>query len=198
MDYYELNSTVRPPGNSTAFMEFSPNSRFLAVGDQDLCSLYILDKLAGFHQTISSPTPAKPTALVWETPTTFYVGLSDGRFIHYRIDLVGDKLVKGTVNNSCGVFPVTAIALDVEAKTLVMSVGPDVFAFRRVRATSRFFLLANQGDKLTWFKVNSALSQTFQAVSVSRGILEAKHPHSQDLFVLPLITRSSSRFAGKT
>jgi len=93
MNYYELNSTVPSPGNTTVFMEFSPNGRFLAVGDQDRCSLYILDKLAGCHPTISVVTITAPTALVWETQTAFYVGSSDGRFIHYRIDLGGNKLV---------------------------------------------------------------------------------------------------------
>ena len=138
MNYYKLNYTVPSPRNSTAFMEFSPNGRFLAVGVRDHCSLYILDRLAGFHPTVSATTPATPTALVWETATAFYVGLGNGRFIRCQIDLGGNKLVKGTVNNFYGVFPVTAIALDVESKTLVLSVGPDVFAFRRIRATSEF------------------------------------------------------------
>jgi hypothetical protein len=145
MDRYELNSTVPSPGNSTTFVEFSPNGRFLAVGDRDSSSLYILDKLAGFHPTISTATPAKPTALVWETSKAFYVGLSDGRFVHYQIDLGGRKLVKGATNSVfCGGFPATAIALDVEARTLVMSVGPDVFAFRRIRAMSMFCSLATK------------------------------------------------------
>ena len=142
MDCYELSFTVSSPGKSIVFMEFSPNGRFLAVGDQVSSSLYILDRLAGFHQKISATTSAKPTALVWETSTTFYVGLGDGRFIHYKIDIGGNRLVKGAANGLFyGGFPVTAIALDVESKTLVLSVGPDVFAFRRVCATSEFYLL---------------------------------------------------------
>lgn len=198
MNDYELNYTVPSPGNSIAFMEFSPNGRFLAVGDQGRCSLYILDRLAGFHPTISAATPAKPAALVWETTTAFYVGLGDGRFIHYQIGLGENKLVKGTVNNFFyGVFPVTAIAIDVESKTLVLSVGPDVFAFRRIRETGEFCLLTNQGSKLMWFEMNSASLQMFQVVSTLKGILET-HPHSQDPFVLPLTTHSSSRFAGGT
>ena len=143
MNYYGLNSTVSSPGNSTVFMEFSPNGRFLAVGDRGNC-LYVLDKIAGFHRTISVATPVKPTALVWETATTFYAALGDGRFIHYRIDIGGNKLVKGVVNSFFhGVFPATAIALDVESKTLALSVGPDVFVFRRIRATSKPHSLAN-------------------------------------------------------
>ena len=199
MNHYELNSTVPSPGSSAAFIEFSPTGRFLAVGDQDHCSLYILDKLAGFHPIISATTPAKPTALVWETAVAFYVGLSDGRFIHYRIDLKGNKLVKGTANNFFhGAFPVTAIALSNESKTLVLSVGPDVFAFRRIRATGKLYLLTNQGGNPTWFEMNSASPQTFRAVSVSKRILEAQLPHFQGPSVLPLTTRSSSLFAGKT
>lgn len=141
MDCYELNFTVSSPGDSTTFIEFSTNGRFLAVGDWNSSSLYFLDKLAGFHPTISVATPAKPTALVWESSKVFYVGLGDGCFIHYRIDLGGNKLVKGAVNSLFhGVFPVTAIALDAESNTLVLSVGPDIFAFRRVRSTSMFYL----------------------------------------------------------
>lgn len=146
MTHYDLNFTVSSPGNSIMFVEFSPNGRFLAVGDWGFSSLHILDKLAGFHSTISVATPAKPTALVWETSKAFYVGLSDGRFIQYRIDTGGGRLVKGAVNNLFhGVFPATAIALDAESRTLVLSVGPDVFAFRRVRATSMFYY--------RWFRV---------------------------------------------
>ena len=143
MVYYRLNFTVPSPGNSSpTLVEFSPNGRFLVVGNLDSSSLHILDRLAGFHPTTSATMPAKPTALVWEDSKAFYVGLSDGRFIHYRIDLLGRKLVKGATNSLFhGVFPATAIALDAESKTLVLSVGPDVFAFRRIRATSTSHLL---------------------------------------------------------
>jgi WD40 repeat protein len=136
---YELNFTISSPGKSITLIEFSPNGRFLAVGDRGLSSLYILDRLTGFHPTISATTPAEPTALVWETPKTFYVGLGDGRIIHYRIDLAGKKLVKGAVNGLFyGASPTTAIALDAESKTLVLSVGSDVFVLRRIRTTGRF------------------------------------------------------------
>lgn len=145
---YKLNSTVSSPGKSITFIEFSPNGRFIAVGDRGLPSLFILDKLTGFHPKISATTPAEPTALVWESSKAFYVRLSDGRFVYYRIDLESCKLVKGTTNSLFhGVFPVTAIALDVESKTLALSVGPEVFAFRKTRSTSAFYLLANRISK---------------------------------------------------
>ena len=134
---YELTFAVPSPGGSTAFIEFSPSGRSLAVGDQEFSSLYILDRHAGFHPTLSVTTPSKPTALVWETPQAFYVGLDDGRFVYYRIDPKGKKLVEGVANNTFrGAFPITAMALDIESKTLVLSVGPEVFAFRRIRTTS--------------------------------------------------------------
>lgn len=198
MDCYELNSTVPSPGKSTAFIEFSPNGRFLAAGDWELSSLHILDRLAGFHATVSAITPAKPTALVWETSKTFYVGLGDGRFVHYQIDLRGNKLVKGPVN--CffqGVFPATAIALDAESKTLVLSVGPDVFAFRRIRATSTFYSLMDRSSKLMLFEVNSALSPISQAASISKVTPEAQHLRSRDQFVLSPTIRSSSHFVAR-
>ena len=139
MDRYELAFSVPSPMKSSVFMEFSSNGQFLAIGDQDSSSLYILDGAAGFYRSISAATPAIPTALVWETLNTFYVGLSDGRFIHYRIDLRGRKLVKGTVNDFFhGSFPVTVISLDADSKTLVLSVGPEVFVFRRILATGMF------------------------------------------------------------
>jgi len=144
MDCYKLTFTVPSPATSATFMEFSPNGRFLAVGDQDLCSLYILDRLAGLHPTISAVTPTEPTALVWENSKELYVGLGDGRFIHYQIDLRGNRLVRGATNNTFhGGLPATAIALDAESRTLILSVGPEVFAFRRIRATSLFYLLTN-------------------------------------------------------
>jgi len=144
MASYKLNFTVTSPGRSTTFVEFSPNGRFLAVGDRDSSSLFILDRLAGFHPTISAVMPSNPTALVWETTKAFYIGLGNGHFIYYQIDLRNRKLVKGAVNGIFhGVFPVTAIALDVESKTLVLSIGPEVFALRRIRTTSTFYSLMN-------------------------------------------------------
>lgn len=141
---YELDFTVPSPGEHVSFMEFSPNGRFLAVGDRVSSVLYILDNLAGFRPTISVATLAKPTALVWETSKSFYVGSSDGRFTHYQIDVGGGKLVPGAVNSLFyGQFPITAIALNAESKTLVLSVGPHVFMFRRIRVTSMSYSLAN-------------------------------------------------------
>ena len=179
-------------------MEFSPNGRFLAVGDGGFPSLYILDRLAGYHPTIAADAPAKPTALVWETSKTFYVGLNDGRFIYYQIDLAGGKLVKGAVNNLFhGRFPTTAIALDADSKTLVLSVGPDVFAFRRIRATSTFHLVINRSGRLIILEANSVSLPTSQAVSISKETLEAQPLRSQGLFVLPQITHSSSHFVAR-
>ncbi|KAF9642055.1 hypothetical protein BDM02DRAFT_3133357 [Thelephora ganbajun] len=189
MDCYELTFTISSPGKSIVFMEFSPNGRFLAVGDRHSSSLYILDRFAGFHPTISATTPAKPTALVWETSKTFYVGLSDGRFIYYQIDLRGSKLVKGAVNSFFhGSFPMTAIALDAESKTLVLSVGPDVFAFRRIRATSEFRFVANISSRFSFkrdpgspappfprsicFTSNNALVITFCRQNIASIVLE--------------------------
>ena len=199
MDRYELNFAVHSPGSSTIFVEFSPNGRFLAVGDWDSSSLYILDRLAGFHPSISATMPAKPTALVWETSKTLYVGLNDGRFIHYRIDLGSTKLVKGATNSFFhGGFPVTAVALDMESRTLVLSVGPDVFAFRRVRATSKFRSLMSRGGKLTRVEVNSTSPAISQAVSILKETPAIRLPRSQDLFVSPPTMCSLSRFVGKT
>ena len=146
MSQYKLDFTVSSPANSATFMDFSPNGRFLAVGDREPGSLHVLDRLVGFHPAVSSLTTSKPTALVWETSKTFYVGLEDGRFDHYRVDLDENRLVAGATNNSFhGVFPITAMALDAESEILVSSVGPELFVFRRVRATS-MSQLANWGQ----------------------------------------------------
>ena len=143
MNCYELDFTVPSPGNFTTFVEFSPNGRFPAVGDRDAW-LYIIDELTEFHPTIFTATPARPTSLVWETSKTFYVGLSDGRFVHYRIDLRDNMLVKGVVNSDLrGGIPTTAMALDVESRTLEVSVGPDVFVFRRIYITSELYSSTN-------------------------------------------------------
>ena len=199
MDCYELTFTISSPGKSIVFMEFSPNGRFLAVGDQESSSLYILDRLAGFHPKVSTVTPAKSTALVWESSRAFYVGLSDGRFVHYKIDLGGNRLVKGAVNSLFyGGFPTTAIALDVESKTLALSVGPDVFVLRRIRATSEFYSLTNRNGRLTWLEANSASSPTSRTASTSKETPEAQLPRFRDLFVSPLTILSSSRFVGET
>lgn len=193
---YKLNFTISSPSKTTTFVEFSPDGRFLAIGDRCLSALFILDKIAGFHPTISATMPADPTALVWETSKTFYVGLSDGRFVYYQIDLGNRKLVKGPVNNFFyGVFPATAIALDAESRTLALSVGPEVFVFRRIRATSAFHLPVNWISELTLPKVHSTSSPIFQADSISNVTLGSRPPHSQGLSVLPPTIHSSSHFA---
>lgn len=197
MVYYKLNFTVPSPGNSPTFAEFSPNGRFLVVGDSS--SLFLLDKLAGFHPGISTTTPVKPTSLVWETSKAFYVGLGNGDFIHYQIDVGRKKLVKGTVNSFFhGVFPVTAIALDAESKTLVLSVGPDVFAFRRTRATSTFLSLMNWGILTLSIQANSTLSPTYQAASILKATQAFRLLHFQDQFALPPTIPSSLHFVAGT
>ena len=199
MACYEQTFTVDSPAEFTSFMEFSPSGQFLAVGDRDSASLYILDELAGFHPIISDATPETPTALVWETSSTLYVGLTNGRFVHYQIDLGGNKLVKGTVNDRFrGPFPVTAIALDAESKTLVISVGPEVFALRRIRATSASYLLTDWSGKLTPLEVDSNSSPISQAASTSKETLGSHLLRSQGLFVSPAITLSSSPFLVRT
>ena len=196
MAHYELTFTVPSPGRHTTFTEFSPCGRFLAVGDRDVSSLYILDRGAGFHPTLSAITPAKPTSLVWEDSQVFYVGLGDGRFMHYRIDSKDKTLVEGITNDSFrGAFPITAMALDIESKTLVLSVGPGVFAFRKIRTTSMCHLRMNWNSRLTLLKANFASSAPYQAVSIFQAILEVRPPHSQDPFLLPPTIRSLSRFA---
>lgn len=198
MDRYELDFTVPSPRNFTTFMEFSPNGRFLAVGDRD-SSLHILDRLTRFHPAISATTPTKPTALVWETSKSLYVGFSDGRFTYYQIDLGGNRLVKGSTNGFFyGQFPTTAMALDVESRTLVLSVGPDVFAFRRIRTTGKLHSFTHQARKLTLVETNSASSAIYRVVSISKETPETLPLHFRDPFVLPPTTPSSLHFVGKT
>ena len=197
MVHYELNFTIRSPCEATTFMEFCPTGRFLAVGDKN-SSLYILDKFAGFYPIASSTTLGEPTALVWETSNAFYLGLNNGVFIHYRINLEEKKLVKGVVNSLFhGAFPVTAIALDADSKTLVLSVGPGVFAFRRFRGTG-MSLSMNRGHRLTTLKVTSILWPTSRAVSISKRTPESQLPRFQDRSVSPRTTHSSSCFVVNT
>ncbi|KAF9644391.1 hypothetical protein BDM02DRAFT_3131799 [Thelephora ganbajun] len=151
MDGYKLYCTINAPVSSIHFMEFSTNGRFLAVGGEGSNVLYILDKLAGFRPTLSANLFANPASLVWESATKFYVGLSDGRFVDYRIDLANKRLAKGTTNSSLrGGLPATAIAIDAESKTLALAVGPDVFALRRVNRTGEFHLVANISSRFNF------------------------------------------------
>ena len=190
MASYELNSSVPWPGGYIAFVEFCPSGRFLAVGDRDLSSLYILDRCAGFHPVLSSITPARPTALVWETSKTFYLGQSDGRFTYYQIDLRGRKLEEGATNRFFHIaIPITAMALDAGYKTLVVSVGPEVFAFRRSNAAGKFHPLAYRSGKLMLFKANFASSPIYRVGSISKANPGGKI-HSPEPCVSLQITRS--------
>jgi len=181
MALYKLNYSISSPGDSTTFVEFSPDGQYLAVGDRNLSSLFILDKLAGFYPIVAAVTPAEPTSLVWETSQAFYVGLKDGCFVYYQINLEGRKLVEGAINTHFyGMFPITAIALAAGSKILVLSVGPDVFLFQRIRATGMFCLIRNYTSRLTLPKMNLALLPTFQAASISNVTLGVQLTRSQD------------------
>jgi hypothetical protein len=198
MNRYKLNFTIPSPAVLTTFVEFSPDGRFLAVGDQDRPWLSILDESAGFHQTISAMFPLGPTALVWESSETFYVGYRDGCFIHCRIKLKDNVLVEGAMNSSLRKegFPITAMALDAESRTLVVSVGPDVFAFRRVRATSKFQISMNHGGILIRLEVDSTSLGVSQPASISRENREPRPRHFRDLFTSLPTMNSSLRSAG--
>lgn len=198
MNSYKLNFNIPSPGDSLSFIEFSPDGRLLAVGDRDRSVLFILDKLAGFHPTISFITLAIPTALVWETTETFYVGLSDGNFVHYRINLKDNTLVEGVVDSSLYYegFPITAMALDVGSKTLIMSVGPGVFAFRRICATSKSRSLVDRCGKLTRFEANSISLHVSRPAFISRVTQGPPHHHFQGPFVSHLTMSLSSHSVG--
>jgi hypothetical protein len=192
---YELNSSVPWPGGYISFVEFSPNGRLLAVGDGDLSSLHILDRCAGFHPLLSTITPAKPTALVWETSKTFYLGQGDGHFTYYQVDLRGKKLVEGVTNRFFQTaIPITAMALDAGCKTLVVSVGPEVFAFRRINAAGAFRLSAYRSGKLILFKADSASSPIYRAGSISKMNLGGRI-HSREPYVSLQTTFSLLLFA---
>lgn len=196
---YELKFTVSSPGNYPTFVEFSPSGRFLVVGYRD-SSLYILDRRAGFHPTLSATTPAIPTALVWETHKAFYVGFDDGSFMHYQLDLKQKKLAVGVVNSLFrGSFPVTAIALDGESKTLVLSVGPGVYAFRRTRTIGMCSPADDLEHTLTPPKVTFASSPSYRAVlNFLQATLEVQHHQFRDLSVLHRTIHLWLRFAAKT
>ena len=203
MANYELNSTVPSPGDYISFIEFSPNGRFLGVGDCDHSSVCILDRRSGFHRTILAVTPAEPTALVWESSEAFYVGLRNGIFIRYRIKIGGgaETLERGLVNNLFhGTLPVTAMGLDEDSKTLVLSVGPGIFALRRVNATSTFLLRIpmDTNSALTQFKMIFAPSATYRAVSIFQMIPAAQPPHFPGQSASAPRIRSLSRFAVNT
>lgn len=161
MDSYKLEYSLRSPTNYPVFAEFSPDGRFLAVGDRSGSKIYLLDRLVGFNPKISANMREKPTALVWESCEAFYVGLVDGRLTHFRINLKDEELVEGTSTCSfCGVFPVLpirAMALDVCSETLVVAMGPEVFAFRRIRSTSTCHSLMNQDIGTHGFQDNFRL-----------------------------------------
>ena len=136
MDDYKLYHTINVPVASILFMEFSTDGRFLAIAEEGHRDLYILDKSKGFYPPFSENLPANPISLVWGSSMEFYVGLSDGRFVDYTIDLSNKQPTRGIINSSLyGRFPVTAIAIDAESTTLALAVGPDVFAFRWVNDT---------------------------------------------------------------
>ena len=136
MDDYELCYTINVPATSILFMEFSTTGRFLAVAEGGHGDIHVLEESKGFYPTFSTNLSAMPTSLVWESSTKFYVGLSDGRFVDYGIDLTNQRLTKGTTNSSLyGGLPATAIAIDAKSTTLVLAIGPDVFAFRRTSRT---------------------------------------------------------------
>lgn len=136
MNEYLLQHTLQSLGGSVSVVEFSPNGRFLIVGEGQPARLQVLDRLAGFCPTIEADTISQPTSFVFESSATFLAGLDDGRFVVYSIDLRSKRLIKGWTNNVLrGPSSVAAIALNETSQILALAVGPSVFVFRRISET---------------------------------------------------------------
>ena len=135
MNEYRLQSTHLCPGDSISLIELSLDSRLLIIGDRRMARLKILDRLTGFRPVIKTLTPSQPTSLTFEGPTSFLVGLDDGRFARYLIDLRSKRLVHQWTNDSLrGMDSITAIALDTTARILALAVGSNVLLFSRLTA----------------------------------------------------------------
>lgn len=147
-------------------MEFSPNGRFLIVGDGTRDRLYVLDRVTGFRPVIETGTISSPTSLTFESSTSFFVGLSDGRFVEYKVDLRSKYLVKGWTNDALhGGFPVTAMTLDATVRVLALAVGPGVFVFNRVARTGAWILFCwVSGGNSAHFRPIRVCSEYFQPV----------------------------------
>jgi WD40 repeat protein len=136
MNEYHLRYTLQSLEGPMNVMEFSPDGKFLIVGEGQPARLRVFDRLAGFCPAIEADTISQPTSLAFESSTTFLAGLDDGRFVEYSIDLKSKRLVKGRTNSVLrGPSLVSALALDEKSQTLALAVGPSVFVFRRVSGT---------------------------------------------------------------
>ena len=165
MNAYGLQYTLRPLGESVDLMTFSPNGRFLVVGDREPACLRILDRLVGFRPTIKTDTVSSPTSLVFENQTSFLAGFDDGRFVRYAIDLTSKRLVEGWTNNTLrGVSCVTAIALDETSQTLALATGPSVLVFSRIYGTGEtpgWMLISQLTSVLGKFQFTANISKYF-------------------------------------
>jgi len=200
MNRYNLQYTIHFPGTSVGFMEFSPNGRFLIVGDGRRDRLYVLDRVTGFRPLVETGTISSPTSLAFENSTSFFVGLSDGRFVEYRVDLRSKYLVKGWTNDALhGSLPATAMTLDATARILALAVGPGVFVFNRVARTGAWMFFGwDIGWKLNPLQVNSSLQQMFPASSTSKGSPVTILPPSHSTCAFLRTLSSLSPFVGKT
>lgn len=165
MSEYGLQHTLPCPGDSVRFMEFSPNGRFLIMAGWGQGRLHVLDRLAGFSSAVETSTISPSTSLTFESSSSFLVGLEDGRFVEYKIDLRSRHLVKGWTNDSLhGNLSVAAIALDATARILALAVGHDVFVFHRAARTGayNFGVLWTEADSnLGQFEFTANLSNRF-------------------------------------
>jgi hypothetical protein len=189
MTLYEAEFTVPAPGDYTTYLEFSPNGRFLAVGESmDPPSVSLLDGQVGFGRKISTITQGIPTAHVWESSGSFFVGFGNGRITNYRIDSKEENLVKGiTTHPFRGVFPVfpiTAMALNANSETLAVAMGPDIFAFRRINAKSKLLSSTNQGFGLTFLKAIFVLSPEYPVGFILQMISGGRTLRSREPFAL--------------
>lgn len=133
MNGYHLQYTIQSLRGSVDAMEFSPSGRFLVVGDGNPARLRVLDRLTRFCPTMEAEAISQPTSFAFENSSTFLVGLDDGRFSKYTIDLRSKRLVIGWTNSGPrGPSPVTAMALNKTGQTLALVAGPNVLVFIRV------------------------------------------------------------------
>jgi hypothetical protein len=154
--------------------------------------------MSGFRLVIETWTASQPASLAFESSTSFLVGLDDGRFARYRIDLGSGRATHQWTNDTPrGTSPVTAIALDTTTRVLALAVGSDILVFNRFTTTGGFFGQAST-QWLTRSQANSSSQPTSLAVWTSRGTSETLLLRPPSPSALRQVANSSSLSVDKT
>jgi len=142
MSTFTYDHSIQSPTSTTSdTFGFSPDGKYLALGDTIARQIHILD--VERQEVTCIPTVAPPTSFVWDTvePRKFIIGFSDGTLAFHSFG--GTEVFKTRFDSLKDRGTVQSLALSRNGLTLAIAVSHgDVYLFYRKACAGVFFPLS--------------------------------------------------------